>query len=287
MTDLPLPLSPDQIDELLSADIDGEFDAAAVDLGLDPADARARLAATAGVSERRAALSQVHDLVAAVPELDELTAARVRSRAIEESAGARADAQRRRHRGRRLGIVGGIAAAFLLVVGVVAAVQNSDSEPQFTTASGGAPALKPDAAADATSGYSTSGSLGAFATFDDLAARARASSITVRDSAPDAVSAGSANPSSVPPSSEGQELSLYDANADRGVNVSAPKAVRNICSDEALATAGNPPLVSYGTATVAGTPVVVWVAGSGDDAVVVVLDEACHVVSRQPPADNG
>ncbi len=53
MNDTP-PFSAEQVDELLSAELDGEFDAAARDLGLDPADARDRLAAR-GAGPRRPA----------------------------------------------------------------------------------------------------------------------------------------------------------------------------------------------------------------------------------------
>jgi hypothetical protein len=42
MNDNPAPLTADQVDDLLSAELDGELAAAAADLGLDLADARPR-----------------------------------------------------------------------------------------------------------------------------------------------------------------------------------------------------------------------------------------------------
>ena len=55
------PLDADTVDELLSAELDGEFDAAARDVGLSVTDARARLDATPGARERRSALAAARD----------------------------------------------------------------------------------------------------------------------------------------------------------------------------------------------------------------------------------
>ena len=52
----PERFTPDQVDELLSAELDSEFDAAAIAIGLTPSEAAARLEATPGVASRRAAL---------------------------------------------------------------------------------------------------------------------------------------------------------------------------------------------------------------------------------------
>jgi hypothetical protein len=81
----PEPLSPDVVDELLSAELDGEFDAAALELGLDPATAHARLAATRGSEERRVALANARAFVASDPgdALDDVTRRRLVSRALD------------------------------------------------------------------------------------------------------------------------------------------------------------------------------------------------------------
>src|SRR5207244_5980554 len=103
MNDTP-PLTADQVDELLSADLDGEFDDAARDLGLDPADARARLAnEVRGVDDRRAALAAARDALAEAPAVDDLLAARVRAKAMKAAASAHGDQQAYRpRRSRRL-----------------------------------------------------------------------------------------------------------------------------------------------------------------------------------------
>ena len=54
------PLPPEQVDELLSAELDGEFDAAATDLGFSPDDARARLDATPNVDAPLIGNSKTH-----------------------------------------------------------------------------------------------------------------------------------------------------------------------------------------------------------------------------------
>jgi hypothetical protein len=61
MNDRLQPLSRDDVDLLLSADLDGDLDAAAADLDLSPSEARDRLAATPGADARRAALARARD----------------------------------------------------------------------------------------------------------------------------------------------------------------------------------------------------------------------------------
>ena len=67
MNDTPAPLTSDQVDELLSAELDDDFDAAARDLGLEPDDARVPLHATPGTdARRRRSLVAARDALAAV-----------------------------------------------------------------------------------------------------------------------------------------------------------------------------------------------------------------------------
>ena len=82
MDDHTSPLQPDELDELLSADLDGELAAAALDLGLSTDDAAARLRATPGMAERRAALAAARDLLREPTEIEELLAARLRAKAV-------------------------------------------------------------------------------------------------------------------------------------------------------------------------------------------------------------
>ena len=113
MSDDTSPLEPDELDELLSAELDGELEAAARDLALSVDQVSSRLRATPGVDDRRIALAAARDLLAEPPELDELLAARLRAKAVraaEEVSAARVD-DRRRRRQRMLLAAGGLAAA--------------------------------------------------------------------------------------------------------------------------------------------------------------------------------
>jgi len=86
MTDDPTPFEPHQLDEVLSAALDGELDAAATDMGLSLDDVSARLRATPGAEARRAELSTARDLLAEPVDLDELVAARLRASAVRAHA---------------------------------------------------------------------------------------------------------------------------------------------------------------------------------------------------------
>src|SRR5262245_19079562 len=81
MNDDTTPLDPEQLDELLSAELDGELAAAADDFGMAEAEARARLEATPGSADRRAQFEAARAAVADVPALDDVTAARLRAAA--------------------------------------------------------------------------------------------------------------------------------------------------------------------------------------------------------------
>lgn len=70
MTSPEQPLSADARDELLSADIDGELDRAAAELGFTPEAARAALDASPDASARRDALMRARDLLSDPPTLD-------------------------------------------------------------------------------------------------------------------------------------------------------------------------------------------------------------------------
>ncbi|HEY5172493.1 MAG TPA: hypothetical protein VIK54_12275, partial [Acidimicrobiia bacterium] len=129
MNDDTSPFEPEELDELLSADLDGELDAAARDLGLSTAEVSARRRATPGADDRRAALVAARDLLSEPPEIDELLAARLRAKAVRaaeaEHASRRGDRSRRRRQG--LLVAGGLAAAIAAVVGIAAGVSASRS----------------------------------------------------------------------------------------------------------------------------------------------------------------
>jgi hypothetical protein len=122
----PEPLSPDLVDELLSAELDDEFDAAARELGLEPATARARLAATPGVEQRRAALARAQAFVASDEgdALDDVTRRRLVSRALD---GAPPLAHHTAHHRARTWTVraGALAGAAAALVGVIVLLGHS------------------------------------------------------------------------------------------------------------------------------------------------------------------
>jgi hypothetical protein len=70
------PLSPELLDELLSAELDGELESAARDLGIDPEEVAVRIAATPGAESRRRALADGARSLAVEP-LDDLTRQRL------------------------------------------------------------------------------------------------------------------------------------------------------------------------------------------------------------------
>src|SRR5258708_4222264 len=123
----PTPLSPEAVDALLSADLDGDIEAAARDLGLSASDARTQLAATPGVEQRRAALTRARDRIASRPQLeasveDRLVAAAMAS---DEMAIARVRRRRNERRWRALIATGSVAAAIAVIVGISSMDDNS------------------------------------------------------------------------------------------------------------------------------------------------------------------
>jgi hypothetical protein len=123
------PLSPEAVDALLSADLDGDLEAAARDLGLDASEARSRLAETPGVEARRVALTRARDLLASRPQLEASVADRIVSTAIapDEMAIARARRNRNERRWRVLVAAGSVAAAVAVIVGIVSVASNDNN----------------------------------------------------------------------------------------------------------------------------------------------------------------
>ena len=115
------PLSAHDLDELLSADIDGELAAAAVVFGLSLEAARDAIA-TPAARDRRAALVGAARLVAAPVELPAGTADRIvtdalaTARADNELDAARRRRERRADAARRVLVVAGSAAAVVVVI---------------------------------------------------------------------------------------------------------------------------------------------------------------------------
>jgi hypothetical protein len=149
------PLPPDLVDELLSAELDGELADAAADLGFTLEEVDARLAATPGVDTRRAHLGRARAVLAVEPLPEETRAAFV-ARAVAEGPVDELSKRRRR----LLPIISGsVAAALLVVVGVTAISGRGDDDAtsvadaggelaEEPTADEGAPAYESDASSD-------------------------------------------------------------------------------------------------------------------------------------------
>jgi hypothetical protein len=141
-TPAPAPLGAADLDALLSAELDGDLAGAAADLGLAPDVAAARLAATPGAQQRRAALAGARELLGApVAGLDEhvrsdLVDAAVRAARPDDLAAARARREARHPpRARWLAASAAAVVALGLVVGV--ALTAGDDDRSDVAASGG------------------------------------------------------------------------------------------------------------------------------------------------------
>jgi hypothetical protein len=286
MTDSPSSLAPETVDELLSAELDDEFDAAARDLGFEPDAARAALASVPGVESRREALGRARDALAVLPEIDELTAQRLRSNALR--AGTRADEETRRgRRGRRwqrtAAVATAVAAAAAVVVGIAALSSRRSDTSKTAAQSNAAPPKAAPASAPRASGpvqaYTTAYNLGAVPDVDALTARVQATqrSAPLKNAAaksPAFSGAGGTTGTSDQSYAEASGSALRAAGSDT-VQLSLS------CDVKARAFAGVAAAPALrATATLAGTPVIVEVfIKDPRSEVLVVLTSDCHLVN--------
>lgn len=131
------PLDPETLDELLSAELDGELERAAVELGFTPEAARAALEETPEISRRRDAIARARARLAAPPPLDpavELRLAEVALAAKTDEVAVRRSRRHGREQAWRIVVAAGSAAA--VVAGIVAlAATGHQSESKSSTAS--------------------------------------------------------------------------------------------------------------------------------------------------------
>jgi hypothetical protein len=279
MNDDTTPFQPDELDELLSAELDGELDAAARDFGLSADQVTARLRATPGASDRRAALAAARDLLSEPPEIEELLAARLRAKALraaDDETATRAGDRRDRRRRMLLTAVG-IAAAIVAVVGIAAGVNATRSGTNAAKSKATAAAPNPEKAATANEPAGATGSaLGKFSDLHALAqaavshapplhnAQKAAGDSTYKDALRGATSTA--------PSFGNQSGSLQSPTVPAATNLGPPTAFgrdRAGCvAPPQLRLVGQP--VLRATATLSGKSVVVLVfAGAGEHTVVV------------------
>jgi hypothetical protein len=283
------PFQPYELDELLSAELDGELAAAALDLGLSTDDAAARLRATPGTAERRAALAAARDRLSEPPEIEELLAARLRAKAVRaaEEENATRDGDRRIRRRRLLLAAGGLAAAIAAVVGVAAGLSGSRSETNTATAKRAAGASTPETAATAKgSTLVPTGALGPFSNVHELALAAvsRAAVDALGNNAHKQADLGTT--ATVPLQSSVPNNSNEIVGGAPAAFGSSTKSVDRTVGGSAVCTA--PPQLLLGdtpvlraTATLSGTPVVVLVFAGAGEHTVVVEDTNCTLLNVQ------
>jgi hypothetical protein len=300
----PSPFEPDQLDEVLTAELDGELDAVARDFGVDAEELSARLRATPGVAVRRAALTAARELLAQVPELDELAATRLRNAALLEAAHARADRNDgTRRRGGWLLAAGGIAAAVVAIAGLAFAIGGHTTSDSKASSSPAPLAGRPNSPATTSAPKSTVASLGAFTDERVLAqtavtlGQARAATTGPLDAglsqkdevAPAANStttdAAAAHPNSAASgfaTSAGPSTTAPKGLASSGVSSSAKSASRTsaLCRAPAgVAVSGE--LVLRATATLHERAVVVLVYAEKNAHKVVIEDTECALLNVQ------
>ena len=297
----PASLAPESLDDLLSAELDGEFTAAARELGLSVDDAEARIRATPGADERRVALAQARGLLAVAPPIDELLAGRLRAKAVRAAEAEHAHhAADRRRRNRILLSACGIAAAIAAIVAVATGVNGF--HPDYSSSSKSASIASPPterrltpsthaAATAALGSFADSRSLAVAAVQQDAVTRDRAKGslqttfgasdgrVAATTTAPELgqnVASPSAEQVDTPAKSSADKSTgrstgnQYDASAASAANCNAPPEV----------PAGAAPVLRA-TATLAGKPVVVLVFANATEHVVVIEDTHCKLVNLQ------
>ncbi|HEV7526079.1 MAG TPA: hypothetical protein VGP92_14000 [Acidimicrobiia bacterium] len=295
---------PTQLDELLSAELDGELAAAARDLGSSVEDVAARLRATPGADARRAALVAARALLEQAPPIDELTATRLRTAALQAATEVRADPvdDRRRRRNRVLTVSGAIAAAILAVVAIATALSGNHSGTVSATAKPAAvqPATAPEKSADhralgaagSTTTPATTPALGAFADVKALAVAAANNGAIARPdpNAPQLSFKDSTTndkyrlTAPAPTTSSGDQVAQNRAAAGAPVSKSksltTPLHGNGVCASPLQIPGGTAPALRA-TATLAGKPVVVLVYLGTNERIVVVEDVDCKLLNLQ------
>ncbi|MDQ1435519.1 MAG: hypothetical protein QOF59_2335 [Actinomycetota bacterium] len=302
MTPDHAPFEPDELDELLSADLDGELPAAARDFGLSIEEVTARLRATPGNDERRAALAAARDRLAHAPELDELLEARLRAKAVRAGEGEIAvrASERRERRRHVLQAVSGIAAAAVLVVGVGAALRHDQSSSKATSAPARGVQSAGTAHGPATQATTNKPSLGSFSDVHSLGLAAVDRSRAVNASNGSVVR-GSATVSSTRSPTETNAAasttappSSSYAGTDQPPSQTATSGLSpldsrfRLAQNDAVATCGVPPsasisgtLVLRASAVLSGRPVVVLVFADNGYHTVLIESRNCTLLNRQ------
>jgi hypothetical protein len=304
----PTPLEPEQLDDLLSAELDGEFEPAARELGLSVPDAEARVRATPGADERRVALAQARDLLGVAPPIDELLAARLRAKAVRAAEAEHEvhTADRRRRRNRVLLSAGGIAAAVAAIVAVANGMSGYQPDSSSSSKSASSPSSSAERALAPTTHAAAVAALGSFADSRSLALAAVQQDAVTRALADsrlkgslqttDAAGTGRAVPATTTApapvqnqNGAGSSTTKVDVpKASAGQSAANPPRTQYDANARSAASCGVPPQVPAGdapvlraTATLAGKPVIVLVFANATERIVVIEDTNCKLVNLQ------
>jgi hypothetical protein len=274
----PEPLSPETVDTLLSAELDGDLEAAARDLGLSASEAIAQLVVTPGVDERRAALRRARDLIAMRPAVepaveDQLVAGAM---ARDDLTAVRERRSRHQRQWRVLVATGSVAAAIAVIVGISSMNTGDGSKSMAasapTTESANAPTPARDAAGATTS---TRPDLGDVPNAQAL--RAPAQRLLSRTSAPAADGAPQPTGKAVEPGTPEQNDAATDPAAPK--SYSAFKGAVPACGAAGAHYSFSTPPALVATGTVSGQRVLILIyEGAGTPYADVIRVADCTLV---------
>jgi hypothetical protein len=270
------PLSPDLVDELLSAELDGEFDAAARDHGFAPVIARELLDEVPGVDERRARLAAARVALTVDPPSDDMRASWLAAATAAAPADEVAARRNAPHSRGRVARAFAVAAAIVVVAGLAIGVTVATLRANNKNSSGDSSSA---AAASPTSNREEAGSANASPSIIDFGVVADAAAL--RAGVERALSTGTATD---------RPLALSDNSADaqsqqrKGVEVPAATTPATCVAKQATALGIDTAPAIEGPAMYAGQPVQVLVFTRGNQAFVVAVADpqaTCRLVASQ------
>lgn len=275
----PAPLSPETVDLLLSAELDGDLDGAARDLGLSASEASAQLAAIPGVDQRRVALRRARDLIATRPTVEQAIEDQLVAGALARDAltAVRDRRSRRERQWRVLVATGSVAAAIAVIVGI--ASMNTGSENKSMASSPTRERASTPKAAGDNAGVATSTPTNFGDVTKPEALLAPAQKLLERAPAPVADGAPLSTAKTVTPGTE-QNSSGQDSAGSTSFN-SLKRAVPACGTTGAHYSISTPPaLVATGTVSGQGVLILIY-EGSGTPYADLIRVSDCMLVRTQ------
>jgi hypothetical protein len=264
----PEPLSPETVDALLSAELDGDLEGAARDVGLSASEAIAQLGVTPGADARRVALRRARDLIATRPAVEQALEDRLVAGAMvrDDLAAVRERRSRNERRWRVLVATGSVAAAIAVIVGISSMNTGSENKSMASSPTRES-ASTPKAAGVATS---TRPDLGDVTNADALLAPAQ--QLLRRTAAP---AANNPTEKSVATTADG-------ARDQAASSFSALKGAVPACGTAGVHYSFSIPPALIATGTVSGRRVLILIyEGSGTPYADLIRVSDCTLVRRQ------